>query len=197
MNLKWLSENYQRLQWQSGWTISSDGLQCPWDKSWDGQWKRSTMLLCYNKNRSIWLDQLVVNIKPHKKMNHPFGPAFLWPGCHKQWITYSSDKQISGRPQKEKLQYFDFKLLLVEIMLKQSVVEVNRFTRCPVMMMRWAFEQRRGGLLNHIKKYGAFCLLKMVETVHALQFRREGCKGKTFVKCIKCLCVSQSKKCFF
>lgn len=29
-------------------------------------------------------------------------------------IEYRSDHQVSGRPEKERLQYFDFKLLLAE-----------------------------------------------------------------------------------
>lgn len=62
-----------------------------------------------------------------KKKNASIIPACLWSGCHKQLdpAGYRSDHQASGKPAKEKLQYFDFKLLLAEEMPSQSQRGVN------------------------------------------------------------------------
>ncbi|XP_034163919.2 piggyBac transposable element-derived protein 3-like [Pangasianodon hypophthalmus] len=126
------------------------------------------------------------------------------------WIEYRSDHQVSGRPEKERLQYFDFKLLLAEEMIAQAQSsqgqQVHKMASddemstddeeyIPAKKKRPVEPQPS----DDVKKYGALHLPKMVEAVHASRCRREGCKGKTFIKCIKCnmfLCVSKTKNCF-
>ncbi|XP_061586206.1 piggyBac transposable element-derived protein 3-like [Cololabis saira] len=129
------------------------------------------------------------------------------------WIQYRSDHQASGRPAKERMQYFDFKLLLAEEMLSQAQggadsqdEEVSSGEEDEVST--WGDEEnipkkKRRSVKpqpnKEVKKYGALHLPKMVETANSSRCRREGCKGKTFVKCVKCnmfLCVSKAKNCF-
>ena len=127
------------------------------------------------------------------------------------WIEYRSDHQISGRPDKERLQYFDFKLLLAEEMITQAQgargqqddkvasdddeMSTEDKEYIPAKKRRRVDPQPNGD----VKRCGALHLPKMVEAAHTSRCRREGCNGKTFVKCVKCnmfLCVSKTKNCF-
>jgi len=74
---------------------SSDELQCPWDKSWDGQWKRSACYCAWTSSgwaTTIALVDLTWSVctryQAHKKINHPLGLTFLWAGCQKQCIQF-------------------------------------------------------------------------------------------------------------
>lgn len=125
------------------------------------------------------------------------------------WIEYRSDHQVSGKPEKERLQYFDFKLLLAEELIAQAQgsqqaervesdddeVSSDDEEYSPPKKRRPVECQPD----DSVKKYGALHLPKMEEAPNSSRCRREGCKGKTFVKCIKCnmfLCVSKTKNCF-
>ena len=126
------------------------------------------------------------------------------------WIEYKSNYQVSGKPEKERLQYFDFKLLLAEELIAQAQggqqaanvssddddeVSSNDKDYAPPKKRRSVEHQPD----NSVKKHGALHLPMMGEATNSSRCRRDGCKDKTFVKCIKCnmfLCVSKTKNCF-
>jgi len=121
------------------------------------------------------------------------------------WIEYRSDHQVSGKPEKERLQYFDFKLLLAEEMIAQAQgghqadnvtsgdEEMSTDEEYIPTKKRRPVEPQPNA---NVQKYGAVHLPKMEEAAHSSRCRREGCKGKTSVKCNMFLCVSKAKNCF-
>lgn len=126
------------------------------------------------------------------------------------WIQYRSDHQASGRPEKERMQYFDFKLLLAEEMLSQAqggadnhvedVANGKEDEVSPYGDEEYFPKRKRRSVepqpKKEVKKYGALHLPKMVDAANSSRCRREGCNWKTFLKCNMFLCVSKTKNCF-
>ncbi|GLD66047.1 piggyBac transposable element-derived protein 3-like protein [Lates japonicus] len=61
----------------------------------------------------------LMSSRPNKWTVHMVLYLFDLAATH-SWMEYKAHHQVSGRPEKERLQYFDFKLLLAEEMITQA-----------------------------------------------------------------------------
>ncbi|XP_038132286.1 uncharacterized protein LOC119771273 isoform X2 [Cyprinodon tularosa] len=113
------------------------------------------------------------------------------------WIQYKSDSIALNQPAKNIEHYLDFKLHLAEELMdspafhdssEDSEEEYHPPTKTRIPQPE-----------PSVRRLGARHMPEMMDIKHVERCRNKGCKGKTYMRCTKCmmfLCITKTKRCF-